>query len=560
MKPNARPLTSDEIGILIGLMAIVLGAGLYLYPPMLAGFPINDGGLFYTMIRAIQANGFRLPDYVQYNGLNIPFVYPPLGFYVGAALSSLLHLDPILILQWFPSLTLIGISIAFYFLAARILGSRLEAGIATFLYVCTPRSMTWLVMGGGLTRGLGQLLLMLTVMSVFSLFTDGRRRYLLLSILFSALVIVTHPEALVQTAATCILLWLWKGRNRQGTFHALQVALGALILSSAWWLPKVIEFGTGPFVSAAQTGLQTSVILIYPLLFTFTEEPTLALIAALGLIGLAASLLKREYFLPAWLLLPFLIEPRSAATVAIIPLALMAAIAIREVLDPAFRKLAASSGPPQTAASLARAHALYWVAAYISLFLLVMATYASLQLAQVRLQTADREAFAWVEANAAPDSRFLILTGETELFCDPVQEWFPALTGRSSLTTIQGYEWKSDGTFFSRVTQLQDLQRCVAAAEPLECVQQTAKAARLDFDYVYIQKQATSRQLCRVTGGAASTGGAIIAELERDRRFSPIYESDAAGIFAVQSGSAFMTAENTNMKVTSQVNDSTSKK
>ncbi len=192
---NRRPkLTPDEIGHLIALFSVILGAFLYLYPAYLAGFPINDGGLFYNMLRAVQANGFRLPAYVQYNGLNIPFAYPPLGFYVGAALSTALHIDPILLLQWFPATVLILVSIAIYSLALRVLKSPIEAGIATFLYVCTPRSMTWLIMGGGLTRSLGQLFLVLTLASAYALYTErSRRRHLVLTALFASLVVLTHP-------------------------------------------------------------------------------------------------------------------------------------------------------------------------------------------------------------------------------------------------------------------------------------------------------------------------------------------------------------------------------
>ena len=166
MTKATRSLSNDDIGNLIGLASVVLGAGLYVYPAALAGFPVNDGGLFYTMVRAIQENAFRIPEYVQYNGMNIPFAYPPLGFYAGGLISSVLGVDPLRVIQWFPAVVLIGISIAFYFLAAAVLKSRIAAGLATFLYVVTPRSMTWLVMGGGLTRSLGQLLLILVVMHV----------------------------------------------------------------------------------------------------------------------------------------------------------------------------------------------------------------------------------------------------------------------------------------------------------------------------------------------------------------------------------------------------------
>ena len=49
-------------------------------------FPINDGGLFYAFVSDLLANGMRLPDFSSYNMAGIPLVYPPLAFYVTAAL------------------------------------------------------------------------------------------------------------------------------------------------------------------------------------------------------------------------------------------------------------------------------------------------------------------------------------------------------------------------------------------------------------------------------------------------------------------------------------------
>lgn len=531
MKQGARAISPDEIGTLIGLGAILLGAGLYTYPALLAGFPINDGGLFYTMIRAIQENGFRLPDYVQYNGLSIPFVYPPLGFYVGAAVSTLLRVDPLVVLQWLPAVTLIGISIVFYFLAVRILGSRIEAGIATFLYVSTPRSMTWLVMGGGLTRGLGQLLLMLTVLNVYALFTDGRRRYLILSMITGALVVMTHPEASLHAAASCVLIWLWKGRSRNGTLRAAAVGLGVTLLSAVWWLPRLLHFGPAPFASAAQTGLQPSILSVYPLLFTFTEEPTIGLIAALGVIGILACLARRSYFLPAWMFLPFLVEPRGAQTVPIVPLAMMASIGASRVLYPAL-SLEGSQG---RVAGPGRHHAvniIYVVAGYFSLFLLVMATYAALQLSQIRLSEADHKAFAWAAANTPPSSRFLILTGDTEPFCDPVQEWFPALTKRVSETTIQGYEWQSNGAFFNRFAHIQDLQRCLGSPVPVACLQSNAFSLGVGFDYAYVETHSLVKQMCRPVGNSAA-GAMLASSLGEDRAYSKVFDESGVQIFQV---------------------------
>ncbi|MFM8875993.1 MAG: hypothetical protein ACKOGC_07965, partial [Anaerolineae bacterium] len=68
-----RKLTEDEISILILIIAILLGGWFRFMPAWLAGFPVNDGGMFYTMMEELQANHFVPPLYTSYNHLNIPF-------------------------------------------------------------------------------------------------------------------------------------------------------------------------------------------------------------------------------------------------------------------------------------------------------------------------------------------------------------------------------------------------------------------------------------------------------------------------------------------------------
>lgn len=527
---SVRALTADETGHLIALGSILLGAGLYLYPPLLAGFPVNDGGLFYIMIRAIQQNGFRLPLHVAYNGLDIPFAYPPFGFYVGAALSSLLGLDPLRIIQWFPVIGLIGTSVAFYFMAIRMLESRLEAAIATFLYIYTPRAMTMLVMGGGLTRSLGQLFLILTVTCVYATLTRRRRLDTILAIAFGSLVVLTHPEAAVHTAAASVLLLLFKGRSRQGILDATVVGAGVIAVSAVWWLPTLLQLGISPFASAAQTGLHASILFVYPFMLTFTQEPAMTAIAALGLIGLMAAIAKRAYLLPVWVLLPFAVDARDAATVAVIPLALLGAVAIYEVLYPAIQALQPSSAK-SNGAKRGGSPAVWTFAGYTAVFLVVMGMYAAGQLSQLHVSTANREAFSWVAGNTAPESRFLILTGETEVFCDPVQEWFPSLSGRVSKTTIQGYEWSNNGSFFTRIAGLQEMQRCRSADDPIGCVQTAAAGMGIAYDYIYVPELTTTTQMCRPTGEMIPAGALSFA-LDSDTRYQSVYRSGEVEIFA----------------------------
>ena len=477
MRKSRRPLTADEGGKLIGLLAILLGAFVYLYPPMLAGFPINDGGLFYRMIRAVQEAGFRLPQTINYNGLSIPFVYPPLGFYVAGLIGAALGIDPLLLLQWLPAMIAILSSVALYVLAKELLDSPIEAGIATFLYVCTPRSATWLIMGGGLTRGLGQLFMILTMTAAHRMFTRRSPQAVAATIVCGALVVLSHPEAALHTAAVCLLLWLLHGRSRRASRDAGIVALGVVALSAPWWIPVLSWHGLGPILAAGGTGFHSVAVLFYPLFMMFTEEPAMTLVAALAAIGFFLALARRRYFIPALLILPFAVDPRSAATVATVAAALLGAEALHRIVLPGIAA-AVRVNPSDKSEPYFRPAASRAAIIYLEGFLLLMAVYAGTQLAQVRVSTANRTAFDWISQTTPPASRFLVLTGDTELFCDPVQEWFPALTNRISATTLQGHEWIGDGRFAETMAGLQRMQLCMQTADPATCVVREARALR----------------------------------------------------------------------------------
>ena len=142
-KAQRKPLSQDEIGILIFIAAIIFGSWFRLFPVYEAKFPINDGGLFFRMTEAILENSFRLPAYIQYNGLEIPFAYPPLGFYLAGAISTIPGIKLIQVFLYLPAVILIIILFAFFALANSIFESKLLAGLATLFLALLPRSITW---------------------------------------------------------------------------------------------------------------------------------------------------------------------------------------------------------------------------------------------------------------------------------------------------------------------------------------------------------------------------------------------------------------------------------
>ena len=90
-----KPLKDHEIAKLILLTALIFGGWLRLGPVLAAGFPINDGGMFAVMVDDLRVSQYALPVYTSYNLSNIPYAYPPLGFYLGRVTSDLLGFDSV---------------------------------------------------------------------------------------------------------------------------------------------------------------------------------------------------------------------------------------------------------------------------------------------------------------------------------------------------------------------------------------------------------------------------------------------------------------------------------
>jgi hypothetical protein len=108
-----------------------------------------------------------------------------------------------------------------------------------------------------------------------------------------------------------------------------------------------------------------------------------------------------------------------------------------------------------------------------------------LQLAGSTLSMPDREAMNWVRENTPGDSRFLVLTGTNAITCDWVLEWFPALTGRRSIFTVQGTEWTKGADFAAYVRSTYEVQRCLTDGD-LACLD--AAVPRSEYDYIYMSR------------------------------------------------------------------------
>ena len=107
-------------------------------------------------------------------------------------------------------------------------------------------------MGGGVSRGLGQFFMLLTLWATAQAFTGKRTKHVLLASIFGAFTAASHPGQFLHAAVLCACLWIyidWKDFHR-----ALAIAGGVAILSAPWWLTVVLRHGFAPFLAAFQTG------------------------------------------------------------------------------------------------------------------------------------------------------------------------------------------------------------------------------------------------------------------------------------------------------------------
>jgi hypothetical protein len=513
------PNNSTRWANLVLSFSVLFGAIVRFAPTIISGAPINDGGMFYVMIQDLENNHFLIPFITSYNHQNIAFAYPPFSFYVGGLLN-LFGIPVYDLMRWLPPLISTMSILAFYGLSFLIINSKTKAALTTMAYALMPRTFSWYVMGGGLSRTFGVIFLLLTCASTWILFTKNEKKYIILSVLFGAGAVLSHPETGLHTAAACLLIFLIKGRSAQGYRNAIWVALGVFILISPWWGTVLNQHGLAPFLSAIHTGGYDPNFWLPWITFDFAEERFVTLITVLGLLGLVVQSLRRDWFLPIWLFMPFLVEPRSATAIAAIPLAILAGIGLSDFVIPQIGNIVSTpiEGGRDWTFYMANSRAVRVVLGYILFSAFIGSFIYDISLSQYGVPVRSREAMEWVQNNTPPSSSFIVLSGSADPFSDPIVEWFPALTSRVSQNTIQGKEWILGSGFVPYLNQLEVLHSCLN--DDPACVENWAISNHVTFDFIFMEKPQ-----------GLSIPGLLLRGLKQDPRYTEIYENEGVVIF-----------------------------
>lgn len=482
------------------------------------GFPLNDGGLFVVMISSIKSAGYILPEFVEFNRLQIPFAYPPLALYLGAVVSDLAAVSVVTVVRYLP-LYLSVLSVAvFCLLVATLRDDRVVVLYASLFFALLPKVYQWTIMGGGITRSAGLLFTLAASWQAARIALHrGLRGFVWCGLLVGAAVL-SHPEWGITATVSVSLILLHRDTSRRGLGRILVIGAVAVMLVAPWVIAVSMSHGLSPFLSAARTSTWGVVVPTLQAAIALFASP-LGLVALVGLVG---EIRRREWLLTTWLIAICLSTPRQAQTAMSIPLAILSAEGLRAISRLIADRIAGrlgSEGSPgdlRRLRSLTRRHC--GIPSYALLlggvaaaYLLTVTLVRAEQLALESLSGGELGAMEWVSEHTTEDSRFIVLTESKSWADDSVSEWFPVVAERESLLTVQGREWLGGDAFERTRTEIGEIKE-LQQADPgglLEYVESHHE----QLDYVALL----------LPGVEPSYGGFL-----GSGRYRVVYESDSA--------------------------------
>jgi hypothetical protein len=495
--------------VIAALIASLIGGLIRFYFVLQGDFPLNDGGLFLTMIEDLQANHYILPRFTSYNSINIPFAYSPLSFYLAGFLNNWLDWSLVDILRILPALlSTLAIPI-FFILSVEILASHEKAILATIAYALLLPAFEWLVMGGGLTRALANLFSLGTLYFTAITIKSKSIRTTVFSGLLLGLTVLSHQEIAMVTFATTILFFVFLTDDKREWGNLALIWGIAAAIASPYIIAVISMHGIAPFLSAFQAGeFELARILSKLLSFSYTGEIYYTPFTVIAFLGLWGCIAEKKYLLPTWLAVMTIINPRSVERTSMIPIAMLIGYGLDQVILPALSRLAKSvqTAKPShherefaiisdtgTGRNRRLGIALLFVIFFQSASLLWIVNQQNSRLTPV--PASERAAMTWVAQNIPSSSLFLVLTNSEDWASDKAAEWFPALSQRQSVNTAQGLEWLPGGEFTQTQQDIIELKDCLF--DDVDCLGNWSQTTGKHFTHIYLSKSESEIQCSR---------------------------------------------------------------
>jgi hypothetical protein len=169
------------------------------------------------------------------------------------------------------------------------------------------------------------------------------------------------------------------------------------------------------------------------ILLQWSEELFIPIITIISIGGMISMIKKRQWFLVILLPLIFFLQGRAADQKAVIPLALLAGDGIYcfiKLIYPRFQPAVHSRKPSVIGVGLVT-----YLLVYILSSTIISVSDFVKPLPDQYINSID-----WINKELPVNSKILVVSGE-DWIQDNYSEWVSAISGRESISLIQGYEW-----------------------------------------------------------------------------------------------------------------------
>ena len=168
----------------------------------------------------------------------------------------------------------------------------------------------------------------------------------------------------------------------------------------------------------------------------------------------------------------------------------------------------------------------HFIIAFFLIYNLLNAFTASFQVNNIKITSQENQAMEWVSKNTPIDSQYIVLSFGDPLNT-PLQEWFPAITGRKNVFPVQGYEWMGAEEILKRRKILQEMEVCLS--KTIECVETLAKSHNIAYDFILIHSGYVGEETQR--NYELHFGEWMVFDLQNRDSYQKIYQKEFITIF-----------------------------
>jgi hypothetical protein len=524
---NKQQLSATGAMLLATILGLII-RGFYVFQ---SNFPLEDGGMFLTMVKDLQAAHYHLPAVTSYNLSNIPYAYPPLPFYLTAALNAWLKIDLISLLRFLPLIFSVATIPAFYWLARQLLKNDTQVIAATFIFTLFSPVYKWQIMGGGLTRSPALFFTVLSLAAFLVWQKSGKWRALTTLVIFSSLTTLCHLEMVVILVLSYLVLYLLRKPTWKNFLQLVIAGIGTIALTAPWWGTVVAQHGLSPFINASTYGnFNFPSTIAYLLGLIPTSDLNEVLFTAIGLVGAVILAFRKDWLLAAWWLVLVLFDPRSTQRSVTIPIALLAGVAISEAVLwleknlPEKRSKATEALAEEEHSQNRPVQILILFCLFFAFFTDLVVNYTDPQY-MTSINKENRAAMEWAKQNTPSESQFMVISYPESWAEDIVSEWFPTLAERRNLLTGQGQEWMAHGTQRATVKSLSVVSNCRMVG--LDCFEKWLQTSDFKVDYFYFTTNSVDDK-----SDSFLYSSVVEAQMARDPNFKLVYSNRNVEIFS----------------------------